>query len=454
MILKNLIYILQSENYDFKRFIAFAYTHVAWWHLENRQKIMWTFKAQLLWILTATFFWSITGLFFTIYNIHGLITIPFLIIILPILIGISLMCITPIDFLLKRRMIRTAEHIISTSKTRVIGIAGSYGKTSTKEILSTILSQKYEIIKTPENINTDIGIADFIIKNKKKFSPETIFVVEMGAYKKGEIEKICKMVRPTHSILTGINESHLERFGSIKNIIHAKFELPQNTTGLAMLNFDDTNIAQNHARFSIKNSIGLTKSHVQHIRIKEKFSGLEFKWLDILYTTDVLAEHNITLILLCIKIAQQLMLSPDQIFRGIEKLQPIEHRLQPIYNAHTDIMVIDDSYNGNVNGIKSGIEVLNRAAGRKVVLTPGLVELGFKSMDIHTDIADLYIKHADLVLLIKNKMTNHIITRFKKNKFVRYKIYETTEEAHDDLKNVLQRGDTIIFQNDLTDNYF
>ena len=454
MILKNLIYILQSENYDFKRFFTFAYTHVAWWNLENRQKITWTPKAQLLWIVTTIFFWCITGLFFTFYNIHGLFIIPVLLIILPLIIGIVLTCITPIDTLLKGRKINTAKKIISTSEALTIGIAGSYGKTSTKEILATILSQKFEIIKTPENTNTDIGIAGFIMKNRKKFKPETIFIVEMGAYKKGEIESTCKMVHPTHSILTGINESHLERFGNLDNTIQAKFELPVNTTDLTILNFDDENIKNNHTHFPIIKHVGIRRQNVQHVRARASFTGLEFEWENTVYKTGLLAEHNITLILLCLEIAQHLGLSADEISRGVEKLQPIEHRLQPIYNTHTDIMVIDDSYNGNLNGIKSGLEVLNRATGRKVVLTPGLVELGFKVGDIHAEIADLYTKHADLVLLIKNKITDHIVKRFKENAFTHYKIYKTTQEAHDDLKNVLQRGDTIIFQNDLTDNYF
>lgn len=117
-------------------------------------------------------------------------------------------------------------------------------------------------------------------------------------------------------------------------------------------------------------------------------------------------------------------------------------------------MVIDDSYNGNFDGIKSGVQLLGRAVGRKVVLTPGLVELGSKTESIHRQIGKLYSQHVDLVLIIRSVMTDHIIQGLKENNFTNYKIYETTQEAHADLGNILQKSDTILFQNDLTDNYF
>ncbi|MFA6184040.1 MAG: UDP-N-acetylmuramoyl-tripeptide--D-alanyl-D-alanine ligase [Parcubacteria group bacterium] len=454
MILKNLIYIFQSENYYFSRFFRFVYVHLAWWNLENRQKIVWTAKARLLWLVTELLFWIIVGIFFIQLGIIGFCIIPILIIILPFLVGLAFLIIKPLDMILKQKKINNARKIILTSKVKVIGIAGSYGKTSVKEILATILSQKFEVIKTPENINTDIGIADFIIKNKDKFKEGTIFVVEMGAYQKGEIKKICEMVKPLYSILTGINESHLERFGSLENIIEAKFEISQNTQELALFNFDDENLKKNYSRFAFKKSIGISKQDAQDILVRENFKGLKFRWEGNNFETSLLAQHNIALIMLCAKIAQEFLFSLDDISKGVAAVCPVKHRLEPIYNTHTDIMVIDDSYNGNLNGIKSGIWVLKQATGRKVVLTPGLVELGSRAQEIHEEIGELYAKNVDLVMLIKSKMVNFIIMGMKKSGFINYKVYKNTQEAHNDLSNILQKGDTIIFQNDLTDNYF
>jgi UDP-N-acetylmuramoyl-tripeptide--D-alanyl-D-alanine ligase len=454
MMLKNLIYILQSENYDFKRFLKFAYSHFAWWKLENRQKIVWTAKARAIWIVNALIFWILIGVSFYIFGATGLIIFPILVALLPFLVGIGFALLWPIDTMEKYRRIKAAKKIISDSKVRVVGITGSYGKTSAKEILSAILEKKFKVIKTPENVNTDIGIAEFVMKNKNDFQEGAIFVAEMGAYCKGEIEKICKMVEPTYSILTGINEAHLERFGSFENIIAGKFELSRNTKVLALLNFDDENIKKNYSKFSLDNNKGISQEDAQNIKARENFGGLEFEWKGITFETALLAEHNIALILLSGEIALELGFSLEDIREAIKKIEPVAHRLQPIYNASTGIMIIDDSYNGNFNGIESGLKVLGRAAGRKVVLTPGLVELGARAKDVHKAIGKLYVESADLVLLIKNKMTDYIREALEESGFKSYKIYGSTQEAHDDLKNILKRGDTIIFQNDLTDNYF
>ncbi|MFA4817488.1 MAG: UDP-N-acetylmuramoyl-tripeptide--D-alanyl-D-alanine ligase [Parcubacteria group bacterium] len=354
----------------------------------------------------------------------------------------------------KQLKINTARKIIAGSKACVIGITGSYGKTSAKEILSSILEQKFSVIKTPENVNTDIGIAKFILKNKAVFNNKSIFIVEMGAYQRGEIIKICKMVQPSYSFLTGINEAHLERFGSLENIIYGKFELPQNTKEISFLNFDDDNVKNNYGKFKINKIVGISKDEAKNIGLKDDFKGLQFEWREAKFETVLLGEHNITLILLCANLASHFSMSLTEISEGVKKIKPIAHRLELIYNLNTDVVVIDDSYNGNFDGFVSGINLLKRARGRKVVLTPGLVELGSKAQDIHEKIGELYAKNVDLVFLIKNKLTDNIIEGLKKNNFSNYKVYENTQKAHDDLKNILKPGDTIIFQNDLTDNYF
>jgi UDP-N-acetylmuramoyl-tripeptide--D-alanyl-D-alanine ligase len=454
MILRNLIYILQSENYYSRRFLKFAYSHLKWWKLEDRQKIVWTAKARAIWILSTVLFWTLAGSSFLLWHLQGLLAIPFLLATLPFLIAVSLAILSPLDSILKQKKIDAAAKILARKKIIGIGIAGSYGKTSAKEILASILSRKFEILKTPENINTDIGIADFILGNEARFKDGSLFIVEMGAYRKGEIAKTCRMVRPSYSILTGINESHLERFGSLENIIRAKFELPENTQTLSLLNFDDDNIRKNHGRFPIGKSSGVSKEDARNIRFKENFGGLEFEFEGEKFETQLLAEHNIALIMLGARIARELSMSKEEIIDGVKNIQPIEHRLQPIYNPHTDIMVIDDSYNGNLDGIKSGLQLLQRAPGRKVVLTPGLVELGPRMEAIHMEIGALYAEKADLVMLIKSPMADSIIRGMEKNGFMDYTVYENTQKAHSDLGNVLKKGDTIIFQNDLTDNYF
>jgi len=454
MIIRNLIYILQSENYYLSRFLKFTYSHLSWWRLEKRQKINWTAKARLIYALTLLIVFLIIAIFFLAYGLYGISIVFVLFPALPIIISVSLWIIKPANYILKQRIIRKAANILNRNKIIVIGITGSYGKTSAKEILHSILKEKYKTIKTPDNINTDIGIAEFILKNCAKLSEADVFIVEMGAYKEGEIKNICNMVNPQHSILTGINESHLERFGSLEKIIKGKFELPEKTRKLSVLNLDDKNIRNNYSKFHIENYIKVSEKEARNIRVRDNFNGLSFDIGDMEVETSLLAKHNITLILLCVEIARKLGMQPEEIKTGIAKIKPISHRLEPIFNPSTNIMVIDDSYNGNFNGILSGIDVLRRAKGKKIVLTPGLVELGSRTKIIHNKIGSIYAKEVDLVLLIKNDRMKYVIEGMENNNFKNYKTYKDTREAHNDLKNILKSGDAIIFQNDLTDNYF
>jgi UDP-N-acetylmuramoyl-tripeptide--D-alanyl-D-alanine ligase len=434
------------------RFLTFAYGHLAWWNLQKRQEIVWTPKARFLQIAT----WLIlVGMFTSIIlsiGQWGIFSVAILIPLLPLFVGFSLFLAKPLDIVLKQRIINKARNILLSKKLIVIGIAGSYGKTSTKEILAQILEKKFGVIKTPENINTDIGIAQFIITNQSSIQKADIFIVEMGAYEIGDIEKICKIVSPDYSILTGINESHLERFGNIQNTIKAKFELPVHAAKLSVLNFDNDHIRDNYNNFEINDVAGISLESAKRIAVKENFSGIEFEFDGKLFETNLLAEHNVTLILMCCRIAQEIGLDLDEIRESVKSIKPVAHRLEPLYNKTTNVMVIDDSYNGNFDGIKSGVQVLLRAKGKKIVLTPGLVELGNDSQKIHKKIGRMYGENVDEVLLVKSPMTDYIIEGMKEVRFDNFHVYENTNEAHGDLGNVIRGGDTIIFQNDLTDN--
>ncbi len=448
---------MQLNLYDVKSFLKFAYSHPAWWKLEKRASLVWTKKAKLVYVVTIFFLLAILGYAYSRFGLLSLGVIFFEVILLPILIGFATLSIYPIDKYLKGRLVKKAKLILRqyAQDVTVVGITGSYGKTSTREILASILGEKFSVFKLEENINTDIGIADFIVKNPAFLKGKEIFIVEMGAYKKGDIKELCELVNPDYSILTGINEAHLERFGSLENTIQAKFELPSATKKMTVLNLDDENVKNNFQKFDLKNSVGVTKSVVQDLKILDNFAGLEFKIENKIFKTKLLAEHNISLILLCLEIAKELGISLDELATGVEKISYIPHRLEPIYNDKTDVWVIDDSYNGNFNGIVSGLAVLGRAHGRRIVLTPGLVELGKKMEKVHNEIGQLYAdQKVDLVILIKNTATACIVDGLRTKGFADYKIFNSTTEAHAALTGIIQRGDTIIFQNDLPDNYF
>lgn len=453
-IIRNLIYILQREDYNPKRFLSFVYSDWRWGSFEKRQAIDWTKKARaiyyLLWLLVILLI--ISAIYFL--NFWAIPLIIILIALLPFLALLILLALFPFDYVLKKRVLNKAKRILPKTKTPVIGITGSYGKTSLKEILAIILGSSFKIIKTPNNINTDLGIAYFIIAQEAEIAKADFFIVEMGAYKIGDIAKVCDLVSPQYSFLTGINEAHLERFGGLQNTIKAKFELAERTAKKLILNFTDNNIKDNYSHFKLPDFLGIDYASVSEINILPNFSGLSFKYEGLIFTTRLLAKHNIILIVMALALAKELEMDLAQAIKPLADAPSFKNRLEPIYNSVSKLMVIDDSYNGNFDGFKSGLEVLERAPGRRLVITPGLVELGVKKEERHREIARLYAaKKIDLVLLIKNSATNYIIDEFKKIDFLNYKVYSDAISAHRDLGAVLKDGDTIIFQNDWPDNY-
>ncbi len=456
MIIGNLIYILQQENYDVRRFLRFVYRNLDWYKLTKRNKLTITPKSILLFVLTVFLFLALvlTILRSEVYWLLMSLWLALAYFSLPLIISFSLIFIFPIDQFFKKRKIKKAGKILeSCDKLKVIGITGSFGKTTLKNILEHVLRERYSVVKTEGNINTDIGVADFVIANRDLLKRADFFIVEMGAYKPGDIKKLAQMVQPNFSFLTGIGTSHLERFGSVENIIKTKFELVENTKQISFLNADNQYVWEGYQKFHPKSCQLTIKKEVKDIQKLPDFQGLKFKYKKDIFRTKLLAEHNIELFILAIDFAEQIGLETKQIKKGIENVLPVKHRLQPIFNHNTNIWVIDDSYNGNYNGFLGGIDVISEHKGRKVVLTPGIVEQGKISEKIHQKIGKKYAQNVDLVLLIDNLATRFIIKGMKAGGFRNFKIYKNTIDAHEDLQNVLQSGDVILFQNDLSDNY-
>src|SRR3989344_1619662 len=243
------IYLLQLENYHLARFIGVCLKSPK----ISSIKIIWTPKlvvvstlAFALQILTAYLMSGIWGgwiIFFALSYVFFFTYFIFL--------TVSTILLIPIDYPVKRYLISKAKKKVVglRSKLKIIGITGSYGKTTTKEVIASILAQKFKVLKTPENFNTPLGIARFILKG---LSNDTeVLVVEMGAYRRGDIMELCGLTPPDIAVLTGINESHLERFGSLENTVKAKFEIVEalDSSGIAVLNADSDLVIKNYKRF-------------------------------------------------------------------------------------------------------------------------------------------------------------------------------------------------------------
>lgn len=460
MIFKNLLLIYQLEHYDKKRFLSFVYRR-NWFTLGKRSELDWTKRVGLIFALCTAFIILSSAIVYFLEGFRGLlICLVLYVVLLPVFIVIVDTIIAPLVVAQKKNALLLARRVLLEAKERgliTIGITGSFGKTTVKNILMEVLAEKYQVVTFPGNINTDIGVAQYVLKHKSEIARAGVLIAEMGAYKRGDIKKVCYVVEPDYSITTAIGESHLERFGSLKNIISTKFELANATKKKAFVNNDNSAI-ESHADAEIADGVDVVKvsaeDEVKNVTPLDDFAGVSFTYRGETFSTRLVADYIVGLSALVFALAGELKLTVVDMKSGLAKVDPVPHRLEVLRNEEEDRVVIDDSYNGNYAGFLAGLEVLGRAKGRKVVVTPGIVELGEeRSKEVHEELAKKYAEQIDLLLLVKNKNTEYVVRTLRKVGYNTFKVYDTTKEAHDDLGAVLKNGDTILFQNDITDNY-
>lgn len=451
--LTNLLYIFQSEHYDRIRFLKFVYKNLNWFSFSVRGNLDWTLRAKLIFLISVSFYGlDILGTYFITQKIYlALLVVLFGYFFFPLYIIIADFIISPLVRWKKKKITQQARKLVDSSGVKIIGITGSYGKTTMKTILQSILKEQFSVMTLPGNINTDLGVANYVLSNQSELDAADILIVEMGAYKMGEIKNICEVTPPHYSVLTAVAPVHLERFGSLENIAKAKWEIVENAQNNAFVNQSITNDKLQIT--NIVEFVDLSGENIAHTFLPE-FSGIEFEIEGRKYQTQLIAHHVLGMIGLGIKIAEELGTAIENIQKGVKNIPAVPHRLEIIKNEKTGVTVIDDSYNGNFDGFISGLKTLARAGGRKVVLTPGIVELGEMQEQVHRELAQYYISEKlDVVLLIENSNTAYIIDELIKRNFKNYKTYSSVFKAHEDLKNILEKGDTILFQNDLSDNY-
>ncbi|MDD3241624.1 MAG: Mur ligase family protein [Bacilli bacterium] len=348
-------------------------------------------------------------------------------------------------------------------KLKVVGITGSYGKTSSKNILNDILNIKYVSKPTPKNLNTEYGLMITINNHLDKF--DEIFIAEMGAYKVGEIKTLCDMVKPKYGILTTIGKAHLETFGSELNIENTKFELIESlpSDGVAVLNGDDIRQVNHRIKSACKKIwIGIDNKDVDVLatNIKSNHKGstfdIIFKGGSEKYTfeTKLLGNNNIYNILAGIALGRELGMTINELVQGVRKVKSIEHRLE--LKKIGDINMIDDAYNSNPVGAKMALDVLEMMPGDKVVVTPGMIELGEKEEELNNIFGRQIAKVADYVILVGEKKTKPIYEGLVGSDFDSKKIFITNDVKESFLIiNKLKGKKDIyaLFENDLPDSY-
>ena len=344
---------------------------------------------------------------------------------------------------------------------KVIGITGSFGKTSTKYILSTILMQKYDVLMTPESYNTTLGVVRTI--NEKMKSTNQIFVCEMGAKNIGDIKEICDLVKPAYGLVTSIGKQHLETFKNIENVKKTKMELidalPED--GIGFLNYDDENIVSCKINKSIL-KYGLSNKEndiwAENIEIDERGSSFTICFKDgkkIDVRTKLLGKHNILNILGASLVAYRLGLSDNEIKLGIKLLKSIPHRLEMKSTVNGNI-IIDDAYNSNVKGAEMALDVLGLFKDRqKILITPGIVDLGESAYEINKNLGKQAAQSSDFIILVGEKAAKPIYDGIKETTFNLEKVYiaKDLDDALNKMNGLLIEKSVVLFENDLPDNY-
>ena len=382
---------------------------------------------------------------------------------MPLLLVATDVFLTPVQAVVnngyKRRALATLRHIDPL----VVGVTGSFGKTSTKFAIEHLIGPPGEALATPGSFNTPLGIVRAI---NEGLSPQhRYFIVEMGAYKEGEIAELCALVQPKIGVLTAIGPAHLDRFGSLDAIRRAKYEIVASlpTDGTAVMNVDDPEVRAladrtTHVPVVRYGALADGNPDVTCADNQVTADGTSLTLVDrragrsLPVKTRLLGRHSIGHILGATAVALTAGRSLDEIAPAIAELDPVEHRLQLIHGAG-GITVIDDAFNSNPEGAAAALEVLDAMpGGRKVVVTPGIIELGELQADANRDFGARAGEVADAVVVVA-KVNREAIVSGATGRKARVITVDSLDEATARLPELISSGDVVLFENDLPDQY-
>lgn len=355
---------------------------------------------------------------------------------------------------------KAMKKLRSLNNLSVVGITGSYGKTSSKNILNDILNVKYNSMATPKNFNTPVGLIISINNYLDKFND--IFIAEMGAFKRGEVKQLCDLVRPKYGILTKIGTAHLDSFGSQENIQKGKFELIESlpNEGIAVLNGDD----ELQTSYKIKNKckviwVGIDNAEVdvRAINIELTSEGTTFDCVfkgdkkTYSFSTKLLGHANVYNILAGIALGKALGISINQLQLGVKKVNSIEHRLD--LKKRGTLHIIDDAYNSNPVGAKMAVDVLGLMPGKKIIVTPGMIEMGDMQASINRTFGNQIAEVSDEVILIGKNQTKDIYEGLIEKKFNKKRIHilNDVKEAFPLMQRLAEGETYVLLENDLPD---
>lgn len=461
---RSLVYMLQASEYGLKDYLAWYQRTRDFVHVEQRKTLTLSLKALALlsgaWLLLICLYASAISLLWLISTpinyIAGLVLIIFTPHLLAYLIIIPTSLAQVLQWPLEYLILRQTSKRLREHKGLKIAIAGSYGKTSMREILKTVLSEGKRVVAPPHSYNTPLGISKFA---KTLKGDEEIILLELGEYYPGDIRKLCELVHPSIGIVTGVNEAHLEKFKTLERTADTIFEIAEYVDAGHLYVNGENKIARGRAesKYLIYDSTGVSES-----RVTDAVSNLEGTSFNLtrgdtklFLHSSLLGLHQVGPLALAAQIAAQVGLSPDQIQKGIAKTRPFEHRLVPSIDS-SGVVTLDDSYNGNPDGVNAIIDFLaSLNENRRFYVTPGLVEMGKSTESVHRAIGKKLAEAGiEKIVLIRDSVTPFIEQGLKENNY-RGDIlwFDNAPACFQALPHLTVKGDVVLLQNDWPDQY-
>jgi UDP-N-acetylmuramoyl-tripeptide--D-alanyl-D-alanine ligase len=462
-----LVYMLQNTEYQAGPYLKWYWQTLHFERIMYRRQLKRTRPARLLLlalrfgilaqlVIGAWLIWQglsgtlVSGAAFGLAVIIGYPVLWAHLIILPLVLG-RLLIIKP----KQNAAIRRAKPIFGNFKGTKIAIAGSYGKTSMKELLTTVLSEAKNVAHTPANKNVAISHAGFA---HKLLGDEDVWILEYGEGKPGDVARLTALTQPTHAVITGLAPAHLDKYKTLeaagKDIFSLAKVLPAENV---FINGESPDalpfVTSGQQLYSQKGALGWQVSGV-----KVGLDGTRFtmqKGKDKLQLhSGLLGYHQVGPLALAAAFAHRLGLTKAQIKAGIAATKPFEHRMEPYQLGGA--WIIDDTYNGNVDGIRAGTRLLKELpARRKIYVTPGLVDQGKQSPKIHEEMGRLIAAaEPDMVVLMQHSVTKHIQKGLESAGFKGELLLENDPlNFYQNLQLFVANGDLVMLQNDWPDNY-
>lgn len=369
----------------------------------------------------------------------------------------------PVEKRINRKFYNAAaDKLASMPGLKIIGITGSYGKTSTKHYLYRILSEHYDTLMTPGSYNTTLGVVRTINEMLKPYNE--VFIVEMGAKNKGDIKEICDLVHPEIGIITAVGPQHLETFKTLDNVRDTKFELADAlpSDGLAVINNDfqpskDRQVSNTHSlRYGVSDTDGCNFTATDIVYSK---NGTDFVITGgeepLRLHTQLVGECNISNLIAAVIVARELGVPDEKIRYAVSKIEQVEHRLH-MRHLPGGLTIIDDAFNSNPSGSRMALNVLSMMKpGKRIVITPGMIELGSMQYKLNEEFGRHMAKCADVAMIVGEYNKEAIASGLKEGGMAESNImyFSTFLEANAKMLQISAPGDTVLIENDLPDTF-